>query len=303
MQGLATFIMRGRSQAALVASVAAVLSLMVPLVGLISSAVVALVTMRQGSTEGLVVGCFAGLTSGLFAFAALGSPLPAIGFALALWLPVWVLGVVLRNTRSLSLSIQLASLIGLIIVLALRLGSEDPTLYWAAILEPIRESLVQGQVFKEEGSHEMVAEIARWMTGAFATTFYFQAVLALFLGRWWQSQLYNPGGFGKEFRELRLSKGVGALGVVLLLVLMVRSESPWAADLLLLITPLLFLQGLAIAHFVVAALNAGRGWLIGMYALLVLVMPYGEILIAGLGLGDIWMDVRAKVPVRDRDTH
>lgn len=303
MQGLATFIMRGRSQAALVASATAVLSLMVPLVGLVSSATVALVTLRLGAVEGLVVGVFAGLTSGLLAFAVLGSPLPTIGFALALWLPVWVLGIVLHNTRSLSLTIQLASLIGLVIVLALRLGSGDPTLYWAEILEPIREGLVQGEVLKDEGSHELVAEVARWMTSAFAATFYFQALLALFLGRWWQSLLYNPGGFGKEFSELRLGKGVGALSIVLLLVLMLRSESQWAADLLLLIAPLLFLQGLAIAHFAVAARNAGRGWLIVLYALLVLVMPHGEILIAGLGLGDIWMDVRAKIRARDRDTN
>ncbi len=93
MLGLATFIMRGRSQAALVAAVFAVLSLLFPLAGMLSSATVALVTLRLGPVEGLIVGAFAGLASGLFAFAALGSPAPALGFALALWLPVWALGL------------------------------------------------------------------------------------------------------------------------------------------------------------------------------------------------------------------
>ena len=298
MQGLATYIMRGRSQAALVASATAVLSLVVPLVGLISSAVVALVTMRQGPTEGLIVGLFAGLASGLFAYAALGSPLPAVGFALALWLPVWVLGLVLRNTRSLALTVQLASLIGLVIVLGLRLWVGDPVLYWAETLEPIRESLVQGEVIEAEASHALVAEIARWMTGAFAATFYFQALLALFLGRWWQSLLYNPGGFGEELRALRLSKGIALLGLALLLLLAVGVESRAAVELLLLLTPLLFLQGLAVAHWLVHALKLARGWLIGFYALLVLAMPHAEILVAGLGLADILMDVRARVRPR-----
>ena len=81
MQALASFTMRGRSQAVLVAAVCALLSLIVPLVGLISSAAVALVTLRQGAVEGLIVGAFAGLASGLLAFAALGSPIPEIGRA------------------------------------------------------------------------------------------------------------------------------------------------------------------------------------------------------------------------------
>jgi hypothetical protein len=300
MQGLATFIMRGRSQAALVASATAVLSLMVPMVGLLSSATVALVTMRQGPAEGLVVGLFAGLASGLLAFAALGSPLPAIGFALALWMPVWVLGLVLRNTRSLTMTIQLASLIGLVIVLGIRLGSGDPTAHWSEILEPIRENLVQGEILNEESSRELVSQVARWMTGAFAATFYLQALLALFLGRWWQSLLYNPGGFGVEFRELRLSRGIGVLSAALLLLLMIQGEAQWAADLLLLVTPLLFLQGLAVIHGLVNLLNAGRAWLFGLYAALVLIMPHAEILVAGLGLADIWMDVRAKVRARGK---
>lgn len=301
MQGLATYIMRGRSQAALVASATAVLSLMVPLLGLLSSAAVALVTLRKGSGEGLVVGAFAGLASGLLAFAALGSPLPAISFAVALWLPVWVLSVVLRRTRSLTLTIQLSSLIGLLIVLALRLGHADPAAYWTEILEPVRANLVQSQVIDGEGSQALVAQIARWMTGAFAATFYFQVLLALFLGRWWQSLLYNPGGFGEEFRDLRLTRGIGILGVGLLLVLLVRSESQSAADLLLLLAPLLFLQGLAVVHWLVDAFHGGRAWLVGLYALLVLTMPHGEILISGLGLADIWMDVRARIRGRRRD--
>jgi hypothetical protein len=298
MQGLASFIMRGRSQAALVASATAVLSLIVPLVGLISSAAVALVTMRQGPTEGLVVGFFAGLASGLLAFAALGSPLPAIGFALALWLPVWILGLVLRNTRSLALTIQLASLIGLVVVLGLRLATGDPALYWSEILEPIRENLVKGEVIDEEQSRALVGEVARWMTGAFAATFYFQALIALFLGRWWQSLLYNPGGFGEEFRSLRLSRGIAGLGLALLLVLALGVTSPLAVDLLVLVTPLLFLQGVSVVHWLVRALKLARGWLIGFYALLVLAMPHAEILVAGLGLADILMDVRARVRPR-----
>jgi hypothetical protein len=301
MLGLATFIMRGRSQAALVSAVFAVLSLLFPLAGMLSSATVALVTLRQGPVEGLIVGLFAGLASGLFAFAALGSPAPALGFALALWLPVWVLALVLRNTRSQPLTVSLASIMGLMIILGLRIGVGDPGAFWSELMEPVRQGLVESGLVTEAGGKDLIAEVARWMTGAFAATFYFQALLALFLGRWWQSLLYNPGGFGAEFRELRLSRGVGILSLLLMAWLLVDENNQWAADLLLLVTPMLLLQGLALIHWLVWALQASRGWLIGVYALYLLAMPHAQVLTAGLGLADIWVDVRSRVRPRKVD--
>ncbi len=300
MRALASFTMRGRSQAALVAAVSAVLSLIIPLVGLISSAAVALVTLRKGVVEGLVVGVFAGLASGLLAFAAFGSPVPAMGFALALWLPVWVLSVVLRQSRSLDLTIQLATLFGLLIVVAIRLQPPDPAVYWAELLEPIRENLVAGGVVDAAMSDELVARISLWMTGAFAATFYFQLLLALFIGRWWQAQLFNPGGFGAEFRAFRVQSGVGYLALGLLLLVLLMDRPLWAVELLLLLAPLFFFQGVAIMHSAVHALSANRGWLIGFYALLLLIMPHAEVLVAGVGLADVWVDLRARLVARGK---
>jgi hypothetical protein len=298
MQGLAGFIMRGRSQASLVAAATAVLSLLVPLLGLVSAGAVALVTLRQGAVEGLIVGLFAGLASGLFVLAALGSPLPALVLALVMWLPVWLLAVVLRATRSLGLVIQLSGLIGLVIVLGLPLFAGDPVVYWTNTLEPLREGLVEGQVIDEEGSKELVAGLASWMTGAFAAAFFVQVLLSLFLGRWWQALLYNPGGFGAEFRAFRLGKVLGGSAVGLLVVLLVDKDIHWAAELLLVLTPLLLLQGIAVVHGLVHGLGANRGWLIGFYVLLFVAMPHAELLIAGLGLADVWMDVRARLRPR-----
>jgi len=292
--------MRGRSQAVLVAAASAVLSLIVPLFGLISSASVALVTLRQGATEGVIVGAFAGLASGLLAYAALGSPVPAIGFALALWLPVWALSVVLRRGRSLDLTIQLAALFGFLIVAAIRVQAPDPAVYWAELLEPLRENLVAGGVVDAVVSEDLVARISRWMTGAFAGTFYFQLLLALFIGRWWQALLYNPGGFGAEFRVFRVRPAVGYLALILLTLILLLDQSLWAVELLFLLAPLFFLQGIAIVHGIAHALGANRGWLVGFYVLLLLFMPHAEILAAAIGLVDVWADLRARVKMRDK---
>jgi len=290
--------MRGRSQATLVAAAFAMLSLIAPLVGLLSSAVIALVTLRKGAEEGLIVGAFAGFAGGLLAFAALGSPRAAVGFVLILWLPVWVLGLVLRQTRSLSLTVQVAALFGLLVVVGIRLLTADPAAYWMELLEPVRRSLVGSSVIDAAVSERLVAQAARWMTGAFAATFYFQLLLALFVGHWWQALLYNPGGFGTEFRALLVHPGVAypALGLAVLVLLL--DEAMWATDLLLLSAPLFFLQGVAIVHGLAHTYSAHRGWLVGFYGLLLLAMPYAEMLVAGFGFLDSWVDLRTRLAGR-----
>jgi hypothetical protein len=65
-----------------------------------------------------------------------------------------------------------------------------------------------------------------------------------------------------------------------------------------LIGPLLLLQGLAVAHGVRHTLGAGAGWLVGLYVLLFVALPYAEVLVSGLGLLDLWLDVRARVARR-----
>jgi hypothetical protein len=298
MRSLAGFAMRGRSQAALVAAGSAVLSLVLPLVAVISSAVVALVTLRQGAREGLLVAGVAGLGSGVLAWLALGTPWPGLGFVAVLWAPLWALALVLRVTRNLALTAQGAALIGLLILLSLHLATEDPAAYWVGILEPLRASLVEGGVIAEAASQALIEGLSRWMTGAFAASLYVQFLLALLLGRWWQAVLYNPGGFGAEFRGLRLSPVLGYAALALVGLRLWQPEATWGYELLVLILPLLLLQGLAVVHGVRHSVGAGVGWLVALYVLLVVAMPYAEVLVSGLGLADLWLDVRGRVARR-----
>jgi hypothetical protein len=244
------------------------------------------------------------MASGVLAFAASGSPLPAIGFALGLWLPVWLLGILLRQSRSLDLTIQLAALFGLFFVVGIRLVSSDPAAFWSEVLEPIRENLVESGTFDAARSEELLARISHWMTAALAAAYYFQLIAALFLGRWWQALLFNPGGFGAEFRAFRVGPGVGYLALGLLALVLIVDQALWASELLLLLAPLFLLQGVAVVHGLVAALSVSRAWLIAFYVLLLLSMigiSLGLILTTGLGLVDVWADLRGRVAARNAD--
>ena len=98
MQFLAAFIMKGRMQAMLVASSLAFLSLLFLPVSIVSSATVALVTLRLGGKEGLYVLLSSCLAAALLSMLLLGDyQFALIRMALWMWVPVWVIAIVLRE--------------------------------------------------------------------------------------------------------------------------------------------------------------------------------------------------------------
>jgi Predicted membrane protein (DUF2232) len=295
MKALAQFIMRGYPQAALVAAASALLSLLLPVLGLVSGAVIGLVTLRRGVREGALLCLFATLAVALLGALSLGSPWTALGTLLLLWLPVWVLAALLRISRSLSLTLAAAGVIGALIVLLTHALVADPAAGWLTLTAPLREVLVRDGIAEPEAGEALFAAIARWMTGAFAAALVLQWLLGLFIGRWWQALLYNPGGFGEEFRALRLHRALGAVGLALLVAVGLVRGPGLVADLLIVLAPLFFLQGLAVIHQLLRGRGLHPGWLFGLYVALVLFMPHAELLVACLGLVDVWADVRARL--------
>ncbi len=295
MKAIAAFVMRGPSQAALIAAVTALLSILVPPLGLLSVGSIGLVTLRHGARYGLLVIAIGTLGMGGLAWLALGSPLPAIGVLAMLWVPTMALAVLLRSTRSLSLMLQAAGGLGVLAMLVAFFVMDDPAATWLGVLTPFRDALVADGVVTEEASAALFAELAGWMTGAFAAALVAQLLFGLFIARWWQALLYNPGGFGAEFRELRLGRPFGVVVLLLLAALQFVDGASLVANLLLILGVLLLLQGLAVAHQVRALKQARQGWLIGLYVLLVLFMPQSLILIASVGLVDIWANIRSRI--------
>ena len=294
MSALARFVMRGYSQAVLVATATGVLSLVVPFIGLLSAAVVGLVTLRNGARDGLMLMGLAALASALISGLALGSPWVALGIIVVLWLPVWGLGCILRTTRSLGLTVQLAALGGLVVVLVVRLLVGDPAVYWEKLLEPLRVTLVTEGLVAADVSQTLLAQWARWMTGAIAAALVIQYLLSLFIARWWQARLFNPGGFGAEFRGLAVSRAVGILLVVLIGAAVATGGQALALDLIPVPIVLLALQGLAVAHRLREILGAQRGWLVTLYLLLILFLPQMGLLLSSVGLVDLWVDLRSR---------
>ncbi len=294
MQWLASFVMRGRSQAVMATSVLAMLSMVMPPLSLLSSASVALITLREGRNTGLQVIGLSLLACVVLSTIVLGSPAPAIGLALLLWFPMWVLGQVLREMRSLGFAIQSALLFGLMTIGYFYLQSGDPIADWQEIFASLANSFTEAGLYKAVESQQLVDELARWMTGFFAASYVLQLVASLLLARWWQSLLYNPGGFQQEFHQLRLSKSLAYVGAVLAVVSLLDASGDLLRYLMVVLMAAYLVQGLAVAHGTVKLLGLNRAWLIGVYIMLVITGPQMMVLLSMLGLADIWMNFRAK---------
>ena len=296
MQAIARYIMRGRLQAVLVAAGAALLSLLLPPLNYISSAVIALVTLRKGWNEGLIVIVGAALALMLCA-GLMPDPLKAVLLAAVIWLPVWLLALVLRHTVSLSTMVSAAALIGCLIVVGVYVGVDDPAQFWRNALGGlVEQARQQNETVAADALEKMVTSAAPIMTGMLAAALMLGLALSVFLGRWWQALLYNPGGFGREFHGLRLGRNFALVALAILAATLAGSgwTGEFAANVLIVIVAAYLLHSLGLMHGVAEAKDINVGWVIAVYAL-TFIVPQSALLLAAAAFVDSWMDIRARL--------
>ncbi len=301
MRAIAAFIMRGRLQAMLVAAALGLLGGLFPPAWLLSGGVVGLVTLAQGPREGMLNAFAASSIVVLLSGVLTAQPaMQTAGIVVLLWLPiVWLLALVLYQSRSLALTLLLTALLGGVVVVSVYLVFEDPAQWWyhyviEQILPVMKEA---GMEIPDQAAFEAnMHEASRAMTGTLAAFISFGLVVSLLIARWWQSEITRPGAFGEEYRNLRL--GVTAAIIAALLVVPAWLTSGGFAEItsnLLIVAVVLFMfQGLALGHAAVKQLGNNQVWLVVMYGVMVFTMPYGLLFAAVLGVLDNWFDFRAR---------
>jgi hypothetical protein len=301
MKALAGFIVSGRFQAILSASLCGMLAFLLPpfstLTNYLGAAVVSLVTLRIGVSQGLLVLVAATAVTMLF-YQVTGVPAATIAVTvLLLWVPCWLISVVLRQTVSLAGAMLAAAALGVVALVLIYAVMGDPAPWWYEHLVLIRSALEEAGLFPQGVSVDaLLQELSRLMTGVIVASLALGAVCSLLVGRWWQALLVNPGGLQSEFCSLRFpqSTGLMVLGLMIFSQLARGAASDLAAQgVLVMLVPYLF-AGLAVLHGLVARHGRGKGWLIAVYALLGII-PQAALLMAGLGLVDTWIDFRRRL--------
>jgi hypothetical protein len=280
--------MQGRIPAMIAASCLALLSLKYPPVSVVSSASVALVTLRRGGSEGLyILGC-AALAAGLMGFFILGNFQFALAYVMILWLPIWLISIVLREGRYLSLAVEIAVFLGVLGVIVAHSFMADPTATWKQIL--IQMAPASAPIGNTQRTIEMLSQ---FMTGVIATGSVVGLLLGLFLARWWQATLYNPGGFKQEFLSLNTHPRYTVLTVLVIVVALLHlgTISDVAKNIgLVLVVHHIFI-GAAILHTIFAAKKLARYSVPILYVSMILI-PHILLLVALVGLTDRLLNLR-----------
>lgn len=290
MRAMANFIMRGRVQATLIVAGCAAL----PLLFWLSAAAGCLVLLRRGLSDALGVLVWALLPALVWWY--YGDPR-----ILMVLIGSLGLATLLRSSESWTRVLLVSVAMGLVYALILGAVFREPIEAMALELQKLLPRILEGlyQQMSVDERARLGALIAPVLNGLIAALLQIVSVLCLIVGRYWQALLYNPGGFGREFRAVKLSR------VSMLVLLVCMLLGPNLGPQMAMLTPLcsvpLVFAGLALMHGLVAEKRLARFWLVGMYVTLVMFMQLIYPLLVALAIVDSLIDFRGRLASKDAD--
>lgn len=289
MRALAEFIMRGRMQAIVVVAGSAAL----PMLFWLCAAAGSLVLLRRGLNDALGVLVWAVLPA--LAWWYFGDPR-----TLLVLLGTFGLALLLRRQNAWPRVMLCSVGLGLLYAVALGAVFGEPIAALATELQKVLPDMLSQayQQLSVEERARLEALLIPVLTGLLAALLQIVTLLSLILGRYWQALLYNPGGFGLEFRALRFSP------VLAMLLLAGMLFGPSLGVQMAMLAPLcsvpLVFAGVALLHGLVSQGRMQRFWLVGLYVTLVLFMQVIYPLLAVMAIVDSLFDFRGRAS-RDDD--
>ncbi len=296
MLGLAKIVDNGPVSAALVAAglfvfgialqmMAPAASMLSLLMYIFSTSVVCFVVLRRG--ESAIVQVLALAFAALFVVSILvlksGFVLPISAFVF--WLAGIVVAVVLRRSVDLSISTLAAAACGVLAFAGVMMLAPDLADEWTNLVKANLENMsAQDKARFPVGQLENITDsFARMLPSAIGLSVMLVAVSSVYIARWWQASIVNPGGFQKEFHGLRYGRYI-ALGGLVLIAIAISIGGSSGIALASLVIMCFFIQGLSVAHALVKQRGMSPAWLVGIYLLMIL--PQTILLLGALGVSD-----------------
>jgi MFS family permease len=292
MLAIARYTLKGPFHAATMVGVLALLSLVIPLVSILSGALVALIILSQGLGPGLriIAVAVAGVT--VLTYALIGSALFGITFGVVQWLPLVIMAEILRRSQSLSLALVAGMALAMLVVVLQYLLWPDAEMMWVQMFGGMFGDVEQTQGVDTEQVRSIVANMAHWMELLMVAVMFSVFVSTLLAGRWFEHRLFERGSLRDEFYAVRLGKTAAMVAVGASLASMVLALDMLSALALVALAAFMY-QGLAIVHK--WARHYGKsGWLALLYIMMA-IFPHVLVMVAALGVIDNWTDIRAKL--------
>lgn len=300
------FLLRHRWQALILTFA----STFVPIIGILGILIAALVTLVKGVLEGAVFTLAATLPYIISFYISshheAAIPLvvwAAVGVAVISNVLTWVFTAMLRWQASFSQIIQIAALVGILVISIIHLAYPQVADWWGVQLQDNynQAASVAGMLkntsmaaSSNEAQIEAISLTKSYATGLMIGAILLNAILQLIVARWWQAAIYNPGSLRKELQGIRLSRLAG----LLFLISMVFSYL--GNSVVLDIMPVLYMlfcaAGLSLIHYLIKQMNMTSAWfwLAVVYIVLIFAMPTSVVIVAVIAFFDIWFDLRKR---------
>lgn len=265
---------------------------LLPFCDMFAMVLMVLMLLRRG--DRYAQGGFA-LVAAAVAFAYNGysfdNMLPTLWVAGLVFIPVWVMAILLRELRSLAMTLELGIITTmLLVILTWFVYGEAPV---AAFMEYLQVHQMDPAV--ESGvPAPLLAKMFLILWPMFVGIMQISIILT---ARWVQSCIYYPGGFRADFHQLRLHKSV-AMGVVVLTILM-QVFKPEDCMVLYQLQPLatilLLLAGLGLVHWYATFKGLKSFWLGGIYLLIFIVPQVAGLILGVTAIVDSFFNIRQRV--------
>ena len=295
IKNFTNYVLRGRKQAVILSLIFTIL----PLLGWVSSLIIALVTLRKGTKEGLIVLTWTVLPYVVLVFQGYWLAfINGVFFGGAL---IWILAVILRRYSSWAFVLEIAALLGAIVIACMHLFIPNLQVWWANYLTgnfSMLMNMLGGLALNADLLKQAVNVLAQYATGIQAVVVLFGIFTILLMARGMQSLLFNPGGLGRELMKLRLDM-VMVIALVMCLLLAWLGPVMFKDIAPVIILPFI-LAGISLVHGCLSLRKLAVSWLVLFYVVLVavvIVFPWSIIFLMLLAIADSFIDFRGRLQV------
>lgn len=241
--------------------------------------------MRQAAIEALVAAAALLTVSLIFGV----SMVSLLALMAGTWVPVLLLAVVLINSRSLTLTMQVTVITTVLAMTGFFVFVTDPVAFWEPYLMTMAEIARQSGL--ELNQELLNADV---MTVSAALAFWMLYVAGLLLGYGLYKKLpAETANFGR-FRDLNFGRVIAfAMALASLLALVVGGA--WLQSVAFVVFAMFWLQGLAMVHWFHAENILPLGALVAVYVLLPLLQVLIFSALAIIGYMDAWFGFRRRI--------
>jgi len=329
LQRITNYLLRHRWQAMILTF----LITYIPVLGMASILIAGLFTLCVGALEGALFTLVATLPYALVFLSAKQEAIPVVIWATVILTVIgnvltWVFAVLLRRHYSWSLILQIAALLGVLVISVIHLIYPGVADWWANQLTTFynQSTHVAGMTTTAVGLEstgdnqlESINVIKSFATGIVTAFVLLSAIVQVILSRWWQVTVVNHGRLGKELLFVHLTRLAGILFIIS--IIFYYLENSVVLDILPVLCLLFGAAGLSLVHYLCGLMepSKGRFWLSILYVSLmyslimmammplfaalnmmlpvviaVLILTASIFVFVSLGLLDVWLNLRKR---------